>query len=124
MFQRARRRLIVPFIAPQLVLYVLVVFVPLALTVYYGFTDWQGHGNAIHWAGLRNYRILLEDDNFHNAVGNSIRLTLIGGVVLFIPALYMAWSLHQPIRGRRPFQFVILAPIVIAAIAREMAAFL
>ncbi len=99
MFQRARRRLIVPFIAPQLVLYVLVVFVPLALTVYYGFTDWQGHGNAIHWAGLRNYRILLEDDNFHNAVGNSIRLTLIGGVVLFIPALYMAWSLHQPIRG-------------------------
>jgi ABC-type sugar transport system permease subunit len=115
MFQRARRRLIVPFIAPQFVLYVLVMFVPLVLTVYYGFTDWQGHGNAISWAGFRNYNILFKDDNFHNAVGNSVKLMLIGGVLLFVPALYMAWSLHQPLWGRKIFQFVILAPIVIAA---------
>ena len=115
MFQRARRRLIVPFIAPQLIVYVLVMFVPLVMTVYYGFTDWQGHGNPVAWAGLRNFRVLLKDDNFHNAIENSVKLTLIGGVLLFIPALYMAWSLHQPIRLRKAFQFVILAPIVIAA---------
>ena len=42
MFQQSRRRLILPFIAPQLLLYLLVIFVPVALTVYYGFTDWQG----------------------------------------------------------------------------------
>ena len=77
MFQRARRRLVLPFIAPQLILYVLVMFVPLALTVYYGFTDWEGHGNPVSYAGLKNYRILLKDDNFHNAIWNSIKLTLI-----------------------------------------------
>jgi ABC-type sugar transport system permease subunit len=115
MFQSARRRLVVPFIAPQLILYVLVVFVPLGLTVYYGFTNWEGHGNPVSWAGLRNYRILIKDDNFHNTIWNSIKLSLIGGVILFLPAIYMAWSLHQPIRGHRFFQFVILAPIVIAA---------
>src|SRR5688572_9495474 len=115
MFQRARRRLILPFIAPQLILYVLVMFVPLVLTVYYAFTDWQGHGNPISFAGLRNFRILVRDDNFHNAVRNSVELTVLGGVLLFVPALFMAWALHQPIRGRRGFQFVILAPVVIAA---------
>jgi ABC-type sugar transport system permease subunit len=115
MFQRARRRLILPFIAPQLVIYILVVFVPLALTVYYGFTDWQGHGNPANWAGLKNYRILVKDDNFHSTIWHSVKLSLIGGVLLFVPAIYMAWSLHQPIRGHRFFQFVILAPIVIAA---------
>lgn len=115
MFQRARRRLILPFIAPQLILYVALMFVPLILTVYYAFTDWEGHGRPISFAGLRNFRVLLRDDNFHNAIGNSVRLTLVGGVLLFVPALFMAWSLHQPIRGRRVFQFIILAPVVIAA---------
>jgi ABC-type sugar transport system permease subunit len=115
MFQRARRRLILPFIAPQLIIYLLVIFVPLVLTVYYGFTDWEGHGRPVAWAGLQQFRVLVRDDNFRNAIGNSVRLTLVGGVLLFVPALFMAWALHQPIRWSRGFQFIILAPIVIAA---------
>lgn len=115
MFQQARRRLILPFILPQLILYILVMFVPLALTVYYSFTNWQGHGNPKTWIGLQNYDVLLKDGNFHNAVENSIRLTVIGGLMLFIPALSIAWALQQPLRGKRFFSFVILAPVVIAA---------
>lgn len=115
MFQQARRRLILPFILPQLILYLLVMFVPLALTVYYGFTNWQGHGNPKTWIGLQNYEVLLKDGNFHNAVENSIRLTAIGGVLLFIPALSIAWALQQPLKAKRFFSFVILAPVVIAA---------
>ncbi len=115
MFQQARRRLILPFILPQLILYVLVMFVPLALTVYYSFTNWQGHGNPKKWIGLQNYEVLLKDGNFHNSVENSIRLTVIGGIMLFIPALCIAWALQQPLKGKRFFSFVILAPVVIAA---------
>jgi len=115
MFQQSRRRLILPFVAPQLLLYLLVIFVPVALTIYYGFTDWQGHGNPIHFNGLSNYRVALKDSNFHNAIGNSVQLTIIGGIVLFVPALYMAWALQQSFRGRRVFSFIILAPLVIAA---------
>jgi ABC-type sugar transport system permease subunit len=114
-FQQARRRLILPFVLPQLVLYVLVMFVPLALTVYYGFTNWQGHGNPRTWIGLRNYNVLIQDGNFHNAVENSIRLTVIGGFMLFIPALAIAWALQQPLRAKRAFSFIVLAPVVIAA---------
>jgi ABC-type sugar transport system permease subunit len=114
-FQQARRRLILPFVLPQLVLYVLVMFVPLALTVYFGFTNWQGHGNPRTWIGLRNYNVLIQDGNFHNAVENSIRLTVIGGFMLFIPALAIAWALQQPIRAKRAFSFIVLAPVVIAA---------
>lgn len=115
MFQQSRRRLILPFVAPQLLIYLLVVFVPVLLTIYYGFTDWQGHGNPIHFNGLNNYRIALRDTNFRNALVNSVQLTLVGGVILFLPAIYMAWSLQQPFRARRVFSFVILAPLVIAA---------
>lgn len=115
MFQQERRRLIIPFIAPQLILYVLVLLVPVFLTIYYGFTDWQGHGNPIEFVGLKNYRILVKDSNFHNAIGNSLQLTLIGGFLLFVPALAIAWALQQKLRAKRLFSFVILAPVVIAA---------
>jgi ABC-type sugar transport system permease subunit len=114
-FQQARRRLILPFILPQLVLYVVVMFVPLILTVYYGFTNWQGHGNPRTWVGLQNYDVLLQDGNFHNAIENSFRLAVFGGFMLFVPALAIAWALQQPLRAKRFFSFVILAPVVIAA---------
>jgi ABC-type sugar transport system permease subunit len=114
-FQQARRRLILPFVLPQLILYTLVMFVPLALTIYYSFTNWQGHGNPKVWVGLKNYNVLLKDGNFHNAIENSIRLTFIGGLLLFVPAMAIAWALQQPLRGKRFFSFIILAPVVIAA---------
>jgi len=115
MFQQSRRKLIVPFIAPQFVLYTIFVFVPLAATIFYGFTDWQGHGRPWNWSGLQNYRILWEDTNFHKAARNAAFLMVIGGVIVFVPALFLAWTLQQSIRFHRFFQFVILSPLVIAA---------
>ena len=115
MFQQSRRTLIVPFIAPQFVLYTIFVFVPLAATIFYGFTDWQGHGRPWNWSGLQNYRILWEDTNFHKAARNAAFLMVIGGVIVFVPALFLAWTLQQSIRFHRFFQFVILSPLVIAA---------
>lgn len=115
MFQASRRRLIVPFIAPQFVLYVIFVFLPLAATVFYGFTNWQGHGNPWEFNGIQNFRILWHDGNFHKAAKNAAFLMVVGGVIVFIPALFLAWALQQPIRFHRFFQFIILSPLVIAA---------
>src|SRR4051794_1101762 len=115
MFHQARRRLIIPFIAPQMILYLIFVFAPLAATVFYGFTDWQGHGNPWHWYGIQNFRIILKDANFHKAAKNAAYLMMVGGLIVFIPAMLLAWMLQQPIRLHRFFQFIILSPLVIAA---------
>jgi ABC-type sugar transport system permease subunit len=115
MFQRSRRKLIIPFIAPQFILYFTFVFLPLAATIFYGFTDWQGHGNPWHWYGIRNFRIIWHDTNFHKAAQNAAYLMIVGGIIVFIPAMLIAWMLQQPIRLHRFFQFIILSPLVIAA---------
>jgi ABC-type sugar transport system permease subunit len=115
MFQRSRRKLILPFIAPQFVLYVIFIFLPLAATIFYGFTDWQGHGRPWHWAGFLNYRIMWQDANFHKAARNAAFLMAVGGLIVFIPGIFLAWTLQQSIRFHRFFQFVILSPLVIAA---------
>jgi ABC-type sugar transport system permease subunit len=115
MFQRSRRKLIIPFIAPQFILYVTFVFLPLDATIFYGLTDWQGHGNPWHWYGIQNFRILWHDTNFHKAARNAAYLMVVGGIIVFVPAMLIAWMLQQPIRMHRFFQFIILSPLVIAA---------
>lgn len=114
MFQRARRKLILPFLLPQLILYLLFTFVPLVLTILYSFTDWEGLGNPWQLAGLRNFRLIVTDHLFRNAVKNSFYLMIVGGVLLFVPAIAMAWSLQQRIRAKRFFRFIILAPVVMS----------
>lgn len=115
MFQQSRRKLIIPFVAPQFILYTIFVFLPLAATIFYGFTDWQGHGRPWNFYGLQNFRIMWHDGNFHKAAKNAAFLMVVGGVIVFLPALFLAWTLQQSIRFHRFFQFVILSPLVIAA---------
>ena len=115
MFQRSRRRLILPFVAPQFILYTIFVFLPLVATVFYGFTDWRGHGNPWEWSGTRNFHIIWNDGNFHKAIRNAGYLLVVGGVIVFTPAVLFAWALQNSIKWHRFFQFIILSPLVIAA---------
>jgi ABC-type sugar transport system permease subunit len=114
MFQKARRQLIIPFLLPQTILYIVFMFVPLVMTIVYAFSNWEGFGMRWQITGLSNFRLIATDHLFRNAVKNSFYLMLVGGVLLFVPAIAMAWSLHQPIRAKRYFRFIILAPVVIS----------
>jgi ABC-type sugar transport system permease subunit len=89
-------------------------FIPLVMTVAYAFTNWRGHGMTPEFIGLRNFSIILRDHLFRNAIKNSFWVVIVGGVLLFIPAIAMAWSLHEPIRFKRYFRFIILAPVVLS----------
>jgi ABC-type sugar transport system permease subunit len=113
MFQKARRGLILPFLLPQTILFTLVTFVPIIATIAYAFTDWSGAG-APHWDGLVEFKLILTDRLFQNAVKNSFFLMIVGGVLLFVPAFIMAWSLNQPLRFRKYYRFLILAPVVLS----------
>jgi ABC-type sugar transport system permease subunit len=117
MFQRARRRLLLPFLLPQTILFILITLLPLAMTVAFGFTNWQGHGMQWRVIGLRNFRIVFKDFMFWSAARNTFFIVIVGGLLLFVPAMLMAWSLHQPIRAKRYFRFIILAPIVLSVSA-------
>jgi len=114
MFQRSRRRLIIPFILPALILYTILYFYPVVQTVIWSFTDWSGHTVQRSFAGLKNYRLLITDCRFHGALKNTLFYTLAGGVLLLIPALFMAWGLSLPIRFKSFFRFVVTAPMVIS----------
>ena len=114
-FQRARRKLIIPFLLPQFILFTFITVLPIIATVAFAFTDWQGMANTNPaWAGVTQFRVITMDPNFLNAVKNSFFLMIIGGVMLFVPAFIIAWGLNQPLRWRKYYRFLILAPVVLS----------
>jgi len=114
MLQKARRKLIVPFILPAFVLYTILYAYPVVQTVLWSFTGWSGHTVKRPFVGLRNYLWLLIDRRFHGALKNTLVYASVGGVILFVLALVMAWGLSQPIRLKRYFRFIVLSPMVIS----------
>ena len=113
MFQAARRRLILPFLLPQIILYTGVTFASIVATVVLALTSWAGV-NPPRFVGLQNFRMALGDQNFRNTIGNSAYYTACGGVLLLVFATLLAVSLSKPIGGRRVYRFLILAPAVLS----------
>jgi ABC-type sugar transport system permease subunit len=112
-FQRARWRLILPFLLPQTVLYTVFTIIPIVATVALALTNWNGV-KPIRFIGLSNFRVILKDPVFRSSIGNSVYYVMAGILLLFPPACLLAWCLSQPIRGRGLFRFFILAPAVIS----------
>ncbi len=113
MFQASRRRLILPFLLPQIILYTGVTFASIVATVVLALTSWAGV-NPRTFVGLQNFRIALGDQNFQNTIGNSAYYTICGGVLLLVFATLLALCLSRPFRGRRVYRFLILAPAVLS----------
>jgi ABC-type sugar transport system permease subunit len=117
MYQKSRRTLIIPFLLPAFLLYTLLLFNPLAQTVWLSLTNWFGHaGDRIFW-GLRNYQLIFMDPQFLNAAKNTTLFALVGGVILFVPAIFVSWALTQNIKGKGVFRYVIIAPVVLSVVS-------
>jgi ABC-type sugar transport system permease subunit len=114
MLQKARKKLIVPFVLPALLLYTLMYTYPVVQTILWSFTGWSGHTVKRPFVGLQNYATLLIDRRFVGAVKNTLIFASVGGILLFAVGLLLAWGLSQPIRFRRVFRFIVLAPMVIS----------
>jgi len=69
---RLRRRFI-PwlFVAPILLIFVVVILGPSAASVYYSLTNWNGVGIP-HFIGLQNYVNMLTDPDYHKAFSNNL----------------------------------------------------
>ena len=114
MFYRARRKLIVPFLLPAVILYTALYAYPIVQTIIWSFTGWRGHTVRRPYVGLSNYLSLLGDRRFIGALRNTLVYASLGGILLMVPALLIAWGLTQPIRFRRYFRFIVIAPMVIS----------
>lgn len=73
-----------PYLAPGLIAFVVVIGIPLVTNTLYSFQKWKG-GMAPHtWIGIENYQALLRDDQFWTSFRNSISMIV---AMVIIPTL-------------------------------------
>ncbi|WP_431929162.1 carbohydrate ABC transporter permease [Nonomuraea jabiensis] len=113
---RARARLTAwLFIAPLLLVNLLVVAGPGLMSVYYSFTDWDGLDEA-HFVGLANYATLFGSPDFRGALLHNLLWTAFFLVVPMSMGLLGAFLLSRIQRGQLLFRLLYFIPYVIATV--------
>jgi cellobiose transport system permease protein len=109
------------FISPYFLLFAVFGLFPLVFTAYVSLTGWNTRlaGSEGTFVGLENYRDLLHDDNFWNALRNTFAIGFLSAVPQLLLALWIAHLLNHKLRGRLAFRMGILFPYVtsVAAVA-------
>ena len=68
MLTKQRRKLIVPFLAPSLILYLVFFIYPTLRGLFLSFFEWSGFRLPSKFVGFNNFAKLLEDANFYTAL--------------------------------------------------------
>jgi sorbitol/mannitol transport system permease protein len=109
-----RRRL--PLL-PALLFLILLTQVPFALSVYYSFTDWTVvPPGPREFVGLDNYRELLRDDFFGDAIVTSIQLTVFPVLAALVLGTAFALLLDRKFFGRGVVRTMLITPFLLVPV--------
>ena len=105
------------YIAPFFIVFGLFAAFPLVWTAQVSLTDRNLLDPVTHWVGLQNYRELLQDPYFWNAVKNTLGIWVISTVPQLLLALGLAHLLNTKLRARTFFRMSVLLPQVTSLVA-------
>lgn len=102
------------FVSPYFLLFAVFGLFPLVFTAYVSLTGWNTRrpGSEGSFVGLENYRQLLGDEYFWNALRNTFAIGIVSAVPQLLLALWIAHLLNHRLRGRLVFRMGILVPYV------------
>ncbi|MDO5646776.1 carbohydrate ABC transporter permease [Paracoccus sp. (in: a-proteobacteria)] len=112
-----RRRMVVLFLVPALVLYLGLMILPAIQAFQLSFYATSGFGDDPVWVGLRNYTRLWGDPIFWRAVRNMLTVLVIGGAAVFGLAFLFTMLLSSGMWGKKFFRALIFLPNMIAVVA-------
>jgi N-acetylglucosamine transport system permease protein len=114
---RNKYRLIIPFLAPSLLLYATFVLYPYMNAMYISLTRWRGLSKAPEFIGLENFRTLLADEYFWNALGNNAFYIVVLPVFTLSIALLFGFVLTQGVPLSKFYRVTYFFPQVMSVVA-------
>ena len=103
------------FVIPALVIYLVMAFIPIAMSGYYSTMQWDGIGEKI-FIGIDNYLELVKDEAFLLSARNSLILAVASIVGQLIPALFFALVLARNIKGERAYRTIYFIPVLLSTV--------
>ncbi|WP_181311685.1 carbohydrate ABC transporter permease [Nocardioides campestrisoli] len=105
------------YISPFFLLFAVVGLFPLLYTAYVSVHQWSLLGGQGDFIGLDNYRRVLADRYFWNALRNTLSIFLLSSVPQVVIALCLAGLLDTQLRGRTLWRMSVMLPFVVAPAA-------
>ncbi|SDC37823.1 carbohydrate ABC transporter membrane protein 1, CUT1 family [Pelagirhabdus alkalitolerans] len=103
------------YLLPATLMIGVLVYIPIAVSGYFGLFDWDGVG-AMNFIGLQNYTELLTDSTFWFSARNSFYLALFSTLALVV-YLGVALVLSSKVKGRELFRKIYLIPMLLSSVA-------
>lgn len=110
------KKAILIFLAPALILFTVVLFIPICQSVYYSFCSYKGI-TAPKFIGLKNYQRLFKDKTMVFAVKNSVFFLIFSCISQLVMGLFLAALLTNIKKGRNLFKNIIYLPCVLSSTA-------
>jgi raffinose/stachyose/melibiose transport system permease protein len=114
---KGRQRLeIVLFVTPALALMAVFVVYPIYSAARMSLYNWKGFGPMVDYVGLENFRRVLTDEVFTDAVVHNFLIVFLSILVQLPLGLGIALLLNRHIRGRGLLRTIIFVPYVVAEV--------
>jgi len=97
------------FISPYFIVFAIFGLFPLLFTFWVSLHDWNLLGDHT-WIGFDNYRELVGDDHFWNAMFNTLGIFVVATVPQILMSLVLAQLLNQQLRARTLWRMGVLLP--------------
>lgn len=104
------------FILPSFILYSLFVIAPTLSSVYLSFTSWDGVSSDIRYIGFANFVEIWHSDRVHNALKNTLLMTVVLVILENVTAIVLAMLVDQVRWFRNLFRSVFYFPVLLSGI--------
>lgn len=115
--KRWLKKVIIPFLAPALLFYLLFFIYPAIQALWVSLHKWSGFTPKMEFIGLANFREALYDPFFHKVILQTLGLLFFGGILTFAISLILTGIVASVKKGRNFFRIVIFTPNVVAMVA-------
>lgn len=111
----SNKKIIALYVLPALLVIMIMIYIPIVLTGYYGLMKWDGIGQ-MEFIGLANYTKLIQDGAFWSSAYHSFLLALFSAISL-IGYLLVAVVLSGKIKGADLLRKIYLIPMLLSSVA-------
>ena len=111
----SNKKAIALFVLPTTSIMLLIVIVPIAISFYYSLLNWDGLGKGV-FIGLENYKMLLTDERFIAAIGNSLLYVALSLFIQLPISLILALVVANVKRGEKFYRTTYFIPVVISGV--------
>jgi raffinose/stachyose/melibiose transport system permease protein len=108
--------MIILFLLPAIVLFLLFVIYPIFQSIYYSFFNWKGFGPAVDFVGLNNFTNILKDKIFLIAIRNGFLIIALSLCVQLPLSLMLAVLVGRDLPGRVFFRTIFFLPYVLSEV--------